>query len=387
MKNSLWFRNLIIIFIIPLIVGVIVAIVAFGLPKFFSESKELSYTIEGPISYLDDPSIGKVTIEINGVKTDKLYSYKARLWNSGNLTLKKLPIRFVFAPKKKDFKIFSVNHNTVPKYEFSPIASKIVDDHSRRFIYDFLHPKNEDVITFVTNKSPNLDLYINAEGVSIKMARPAEEGIFNRKYVSIIVSVIAFIGALLSTIIGYFFRKSEPEEIQDIKQVSKSYKLKELPEPQYKQRCDKNVSLLYYGPASRKEILNYFTIKGNLASHGKAIASSQYSSRSPDNLFLGSRGGDSWTLNSGAGELNISWNPPVEGQNIILINRTSSIGADTWGKTSFSINGKLIGVLEHDFSGNCVLIVKFNQQLKISNLDLKIQGKTYPGLAGIEIHA
>jgi len=68
-----WLRDLL---IIPLIVGLIVAVVTFVLPKIFEPRKELSYTIDAPIKHIDPdkkPTIGSLKIEINGMSTSSLF--------------------------------------------------------------------------------------------------------------------------------------------------------------------------------------------------------------------------------------------------------------------------------------------------------------------------
>ncbi len=123
----------------------------------------------------------------------------------------------------------------------------------------------------------------------------------------------------------------------------------------------------------------------NRARGGRAVASSQYADRDPQNVFAGTRTGNSWTLSGPAGWFEARWSPPVRGRYLVLFGRTSTPGADPWGAATMAVNGgKPVPI--PPFSGSHVLVADFGASVSIRALRLAIQGRTYPGLAAIEIH-
>ena len=155
-SSSKWFRDLL---IIPLIVGAIMALFAFGLPTILEKDNVISYSIDGPITYLDQLSIGDISIKVDDVPTTYLFSHKVRIWNSGDVPIKDLPIRFIFDTDNKEFKIFNINHSTKPAYEFGKISLQDISANSKRFTYELLNPDDEDIITFLTNSLASLSIY------------------------------------------------------------------------------------------------------------------------------------------------------------------------------------------------------------------------------------
>lgn len=190
-KTSIWLRNLL---IIPLVVGSIVAVFQFGLPRFFEKDSELSYSLEEPNIHLDKNTMGDVKVEINDIETSLLVAQSARIWNSGELPIKMLPIRYVFETSSSTFKIFMFTHNTKPKYEFGDIISTEADQYSRRFVYDLLNPGDEVTITFLTNEAAPVSVYAKAEGLSInKLVKPSD-----RKSSELMVVAITIVASMLS---------------------------------------------------------------------------------------------------------------------------------------------------------------------------------------------
>lgn len=159
-----------------------------------------------------------------------------------------------------------------------------------------------------------------------------------------------------------------------------------LPKADAVQNLQGGHSLLYYSAANRLAILGALDRARNLASSGKATASSQYANRNPDSILQGNRDGHSWTLNGGSGTLTLDWPTPINGRYVVLINRTSGEGKDPWGGTAITVNGKSIGSLGKDFAGNMVLIIDLGSQGPIKSIHFAIDGSTYPGLAGLEIY-
>ena len=192
--TSRWIRDLL---LIPLVVGVIVAVFQFGLPLFFEKSNELSYSVDGPLRYLDDPAIGHVTVEINGVEVKNLTAYKVRLWNSGDIPLKQLPVRIAFDTNNANFEIFSVSHKTKPELEFGKVLEEKVSDTQRRFVYELLNPEDEDTLTLLANDEPPLNVYAKSENLGLRKveARTSEQG---NRWFGWLGCVSAITGALLA---------------------------------------------------------------------------------------------------------------------------------------------------------------------------------------------
>ena len=193
-KKNIWLKNLV---IIPLIVGLIVAIFQFGLPKLFEKDNELSYSLEEPKIHLDQNTAGDAKVVINNIETSLLVSQSARIWNSGGFPIKMLPIRYIFETSSSKFKIFLVNNSTKPKYEFGNITLTETDQYSRRFVYDLLNPGDEVTIIFFTNIVAPLRVYAKGEGLCIKLIKP-EKGFL------LFISLGAMIGAILSFLLKFF---------------------------------------------------------------------------------------------------------------------------------------------------------------------------------------
>ena len=114
-----WWINII---VVPLIIGIIIAFVQFGLPLFFEKKTEISYSIEDPIINIDKNKMGDVEIRINNISTGALIGQTIRIWNSGNEPIEKLPITYLFETSNNNFAILTSSHDTKPKYEFGPIT-------------------------------------------------------------------------------------------------------------------------------------------------------------------------------------------------------------------------------------------------------------------------
>lgn len=192
-KKSIWLKNPL---IIPLAVALIVVIFQFVLPKLFEKGNELSYSLEEPKTHLDQNTIGDIKVKINNIETSLLVSQSARIWNSGGLPIKMLPIKYIFETSSSTFKILMVNHNTKPKYEFGNITSTETDQYSRRFVYDLLNPGDEATIIFLTNEVAPLSVYAKGEGLSIKLIKPGRE--------RLLFGLGVMMGAILSFLLAFF---------------------------------------------------------------------------------------------------------------------------------------------------------------------------------------
>jgi hypothetical protein len=199
----LWWRDFL---LIPLVVGLIIAVFIFGLPKIFEKGKQLSYEIDGPTTYLDKRSIGNVPVTVDGVPISILFSYKVRLWNSGDQPLKNLPVLVLFETELSGFKIFSVRHETQPPHEFGNIKQLYIDQKSKKLIFDLLNPEDQDTISLLTNNSVPLKLYAKLEGlkvIEVKLEKPEKA----TKWWGIASTFLAIIASLLTVFLSEYLRK------------------------------------------------------------------------------------------------------------------------------------------------------------------------------------
>lgn len=196
-KNFILLRNLL---VIPLIVGLIVAAFQYFLPKFLEKDNELSYSIEEPIVQLNKNIMEDVKVEIDDVETSLLVAQSVRIWNSGEIPIKTLHIRYVFETFSPTFKIFMFSYNTKPKYEFGKITSTEEDQNSKRLLYDLLNPGDEVTTTFLTNEAVPVKVYAKSEELSIKVVKPPE-----RMSLDFIQISLAVISSLISILMVFLF--------------------------------------------------------------------------------------------------------------------------------------------------------------------------------------
>lgn len=163
--NRSWVRDLL---AAPLVVGIVVAIVSYALPKFLVESRQISYTVEEPVAYLDKSSIGTASVKVNDISVPEVFAVRVRVWNSGSLPLKDLGVLFEFVPDEKDFRILSVNHNTKPPKEFGLITEQGNNSDTKRFVYGLLNPDDMDSIVFLTTARADVKVFSKAESLSVK---------------------------------------------------------------------------------------------------------------------------------------------------------------------------------------------------------------------------
>lgn len=195
--KSRWLRDFL---IIPLVVGLTIALFTFVLPKIFEKEKEISYTIDDfPSYYLSPESVGNLEIKINDVVTNSLLAYEVEFWNSGDIPLKELPVRYVFGWSSINFKVLTVIHKTEPKYEFGEIREEGSDTHSKRFVYSLLNPGERVTVTFLcTGLGPTkVSFYTKLEGLSVKQVtmKPLE-------YIALVVTLIGVIAAFIAQLLS-----------------------------------------------------------------------------------------------------------------------------------------------------------------------------------------
>ena len=184
--------------VIPVIVGLILAVAAFLLPKILEGGKRLSYTSEKPTDYLSQRLDG-VTIQVNGVPTTNLFVTKVRLWNSGSVALKDVGVLFLFKSPDQNFKILTFAHTTKPELEFGDIRPTKSDDNSAKFVYSLLNPNDEDIVSFLTNESIEPTVHAKAEDLKVVQVLPTNPAQKNKfLWVGGIGVVASLLGALFT---------------------------------------------------------------------------------------------------------------------------------------------------------------------------------------------
>lgn len=397
-----WFRDL----LLPTLIVGILGWVVLGLliPKLTKSKKQITYEISPPINFLDKKALGEVKIEVNDIETPELHATKVHVQNTGNISIKELPIRFVLEGDSDSLIIFNIVHETNPKYEFGKISLEQKTPKSVRFIYGLLNPGDEDIVTFLTNMPAIVTVHAKAEDVSVKAAPIGSKDYWSRN-----IYIIVALASLLTSFLSLFFRRYMAIPRKDVfssthhknandyaltgdtvrpSDISSNFLklIKDGPRPIAAQKGVGDISFYVYSTDTREEILNLFLHNNNLAINGNVTSSTKQEKRLPRNLFNGVRKGSQWSLDSSEGWINATWQPAVNGRYILLVNRTSGAGHDPWDQTIIKINGQNAGKVNSKFSGNMVLIIDIGKQQPLLELNIVIQGRTHPGLAGIEIY-
>lgn len=195
----------------PLIVGIIIATFQFLIPRIIKDSKQLTYIIEGPITYIDKNNTGDLSIFIDSMKTDLLCAYNVQIFNTGNLSIKQQPIRFVFENAPKNFKIFSTTIKTRPDKEFGNITEEKTDSISKRFVYELINPNDTIILTFLTNNYAHLSLYAKSENLKFKNKSPEKSSSW--------LNLIALIGAIIASFLTLILKLLDEKFIKKLKNV------------------------------------------------------------------------------------------------------------------------------------------------------------------------
>jgi hypothetical protein len=162
--------------VIPLVVGAILAALTVVLDRVLSDRHELSYSVTGPTRLIDRARLdGSVKIEVNGLPADQLVLFEARIWNSGDLPIKNVPVSLVFQPDSDGFRIFSVHHSTNPPREFGSIVETQPDGFSRRYTYELFNPGDSDTVTALTNMTSTLSVFAKTESLNLKLVKSGDE--------------------------------------------------------------------------------------------------------------------------------------------------------------------------------------------------------------------
>ena len=202
MAESKWTRD---ILLIPLIVGVLVALFSFVLPQVFSKGKRLSYSIEGPITYFNDPLMPNIAISVNGKPASTLFTYRVKIWNSGDVALNDLPVRLQFAPVKP-FAVFAASHATKPPAEFGRIDEVGSTPTAKRFVYELLNPGDSDLITILADQPARVQVFAKAPNLSLENETPSDPTSW-MDWLAVFGAVIAALSSLLSLSLKYASEK------------------------------------------------------------------------------------------------------------------------------------------------------------------------------------
>ena len=192
--------------VIPIIVGLLMLILEFGILSISEKELELSYSLEDSKIILDKSTMENATVEINGANISSLYSQSIRIWNSGEIPIKALPILYMFNMSSPTFRIFVVTHDTNPKYEFGKISLIEENQYSKRYAYDLLNPNDEFTITILTNEEAHQSVYAKAEGLSVKQVIPPEEDRLAEIKENVIISFFTIFLVILQLKVMAYFR-------------------------------------------------------------------------------------------------------------------------------------------------------------------------------------
>ncbi len=187
-----------------------VALFAFLLPKIFRDQKKISYTVYEIEELLEQEEIEQVEVKINEELVNSLFLHKVRIWNSGTIPLKDLQILIRLDNNNRGFKIFSVQHSTIPEYEFGLINDEIVDNNSRRVKYSLLNPNDEDLIALLANQKAYINLYAKSENLKVKFHK--QDKLWHSEITIFVAGLIAALGSIIYSLI----RKLSTKKVDDI---------------------------------------------------------------------------------------------------------------------------------------------------------------------------
>lgn len=203
-----WARDFL---LLPLIVGVIVALFTVVLPRVLGDELELSYEIDGPTRYLSDPAVRNIEVSVNGKPVKDIVSYRVRIWNSGGTPIMGLPVRIVFNSEDPEMSILAISHNTNPEYEFGDILPLESAANSKRFQYELLNGGDQDIVTLIANVAVPISLYTKAKGLTLVRIKPDEDLTFDEfmkgPAFGVLSALIAFFAFALQRFVDPFDNK------------------------------------------------------------------------------------------------------------------------------------------------------------------------------------
>jgi len=189
------------LFLIPIAVGLIIAIFQYILPLINQEKKELSYRLDSSISLIDQEKTNGISIRINGEENKSIYFNRIEFVNSGQIPLKQIPIKIRLSNIDTNLKIYKRIITTEPKLEFGRIIDSVTANSISMFV-DLINPKDKITLDILTNRKPEIEVYSKSEGMSFKKLEAEKKD--NNK----LEFWFALTGSILSTILAFiFFRK------------------------------------------------------------------------------------------------------------------------------------------------------------------------------------
>jgi hypothetical protein len=205
-----WWINII---LVPLLIGIIIAFVQYGLPLFFEKKTELSYSIEDPIINIDKNTVDNIDIKINNISTGTLIGQTIHVWNSGNKPIEKLPITYLFKSEDNNFAILASSHDTKPNYEFGSISLLEKTNKSRRYLYELLNPKDEFNAIFLVNDISSIELYAKQSGLNIKQESNTSKNktIYDENLFVFFGMMISLLASFMTIILKYIKTKRETD--------------------------------------------------------------------------------------------------------------------------------------------------------------------------------
>ncbi|HSU17344.1 hypothetical protein [Longimicrobium sp.] len=196
-EDNHWLRNYV---VAPLVVAIIAAVFTYYLTSRGKEKAELSYRIDTPSEFLSQRIQGlRVVLGTNAVSFPVLY--RVTVWNSGDVTIKDIPVSLVFRERDSAFSILVVQHQTVPAFEFGPIRDTTAEAipsgfQARRFVYSQLDPRDLDHISILTDGRGELAIYAKGRGTHVSVVNQT-----NRRPSIILFAVVAMLLSIAATLL------------------------------------------------------------------------------------------------------------------------------------------------------------------------------------------
>src|SRR5438046_370275 len=97
--------------VLPLIVGLVIAAIPFVVTFFPKPDQEVTYSVDGPTSYLTPDAVQGLNVTVDGRPIQALYSLKVAIWNSGKSPVLDVPVRIdLDGSPSAHPAVFSVRH-------------------------------------------------------------------------------------------------------------------------------------------------------------------------------------------------------------------------------------------------------------------------------------
>jgi len=157
-----WVRNLL---AIPVVLTLISVVAEYLLPRILEEDRELSYSIDRPIS---DLYPDRHPDSINTL-------LRVTFWNSGDEDLEIVPVRIVFQNPDSSFRIVEYTNRTIPEYEFGERGEERPDSLSLRLTYGNLNRGNRDSVFIVYRGEAMPEVFVNVKDLDVKRVKNTDD--------------------------------------------------------------------------------------------------------------------------------------------------------------------------------------------------------------------